>query len=133
MVNRKTLWIIGALVVILMLGVSLMILRSPEDTWIKNEQGVYTAHGSPSEKPFYVSEQETAIVCAKQIYSDAAKQGVSFSSQCLGSCGNYAVDIVNVPRTSEDNLEANQCEEYLKGNDKNFIELDKDGNIVRIM
>jgi len=56
-----------------------------------------------------------------------------FSSQCLGSCDTYAVDIVHVPRTREDDKEANQCESIRTGQLSHFIELDKDGKIVRIV
>ncbi len=132
MVSQRNMWIIGIIAVILIAILALAILRSPEDSWIKNSSGVYVQHGNPAEKPFYVNEQEQAIACATRIYNDAVKAGIVFSSQCLGSCGNYAVDIVHVPRTTEDSLKQNQCEEYLNGNDKNFIEMDKNGDIVRI-
>jgi hypothetical protein len=54
----------------------------------------------------------------------------------LGVCDfgeGYAVDIVNVPRTSEDDLSENQCSAYASGTVKNFIELNKNGQIVRIV
>ena len=57
---------------------------------------------------------------------------MKFSSQCLGVVGDYAVDIVHVPRTEEDNKIENQCEDFRTGKVNNFIELDKDGEIVRI-
>ncbi len=55
------------------------------------------------------------------------------NSQCLGTCGDYAVDIVHVPRTEGDNLIENQCEDYKTGKVNHFIELDKNGEIVRIV
>ncbi len=58
---------------------------------------------------------------------------IEFFSQCLGVCGNYAVDIVNVPRNNEDNKKENQCEDYRIGKVSHFIKLDKDGNIFRIV
>jgi len=51
----------------------------------------------------------------------------------LGSVGDYAIDIVNVPRTSEDNLIKNQCGDYFNGKVGHFIELDKEGSIVRVV
>jgi len=51
----------------------------------------------------------------------------------LGVVGNYAVDIVHVPRSEEDNLIENQCEAYRNGEVNHFIELDKDGEIIRII
>ncbi|GBE19529.1 hypothetical protein BMS3Abin17_00253 [archaeon BMS3Abin17] len=58
---------------------------------------------------------------------------MEFSSQCLGSVGDYAVDIVHVPRNDEDNLVENQCEDFRSGKVTHFIELDKEGNIARIV
>ena len=58
---------------------------------------------------------------------------MNFSNQCLGTCENYAVDIVHVPRIEDDNKIENQCLEYREGKIKHFIELDRDGNIVRIV
>ena len=76
---------------------------------------------------------ESVVNCALNLYNEKKSEGIVFSSQCLGSCLGYAVDIVHVPRTSEDNKVENQCEDYRNGKLKHFIELDKDGNIVRIV
>jgi hypothetical protein len=74
-----------------------------------------------------------AVEEALKLYQEKKQEGMNFSSQCLGTVGDYAVDIVHVPRTAEDNEVKNQCEDYRKGKVSHFIELDKDGNIVRIM
>ncbi len=66
------------------------------------------------------------------MYQQEKNKGIEFNSQCLGTCKNYAVDIVHVPRIEEDNLVENQCEDFRNGNVKNFIELDENGNFVRI-
>lgn len=108
------------------------IIGGSEDSWIKNEKGEYVKHGFPSGVPSYVKEQQDSIICALQLYQQKKQEGMQFNSQCLGSCGDYAVDIVNVPRNEEDNLVENQCEEYKKGKVSHFIELDKEGNIVRV-
>ena len=120
----------------LILAIILFFLRGSEDTWIKNENGEYIEHGTPSEVPDYVAEQQTAIIEALQLYQEKKQQGMRFSSQCLGVVGDnirYAVDIVHVPRNKEDDFIKNQCEDYLDGKIKNFIELDNEGNIVRII
>lgn len=108
------------------------ILGGSEDSWIKDEKGVYVKHGQPAETPNYVKEQQESIVCALQLYQQKKAEGMQFNSQCLGSCGDYAIDIVNVPRTSEDDKVENQCADYREGKVNKFIELDKDGNIFRI-
>ena len=74
-----------------------------------------------------------AVVCALQLYQQKKAERMNFSSQCLGTCYDYAVDIVHVPRNEEDNKIENQCLDYRKGRVKHFIELDKDGSIFRIV
>ena len=120
---------VGVLIIIFF-----MIFRlGGEDSWIKDSQGVWVKHGSPSETPDYVFEQQEAINCSLGLYKDEKNNGAEFSSQCLGTCGNYAVDIVFVPRNTEDNLAENQCEDYKTGKIINFIELDKYGNVVGVV
>jgi hypothetical protein len=104
-----------------------------EDSWIKDEKGVYVRHGNPSETPAYVAEQQEGISCALSLYQEQKQTGIEFTSQCLGTCMDYAVDIVHVPRTNEDNIFGNQCSEYQEGKVSKFIELDKDGKIVSII
>jgi hypothetical protein len=96
-------------VAFLILGVSILILKGNEN------------------------EQQEAINCSSELYNFGKVVYENFSSQCLGTCKNYAVDIVHTPRTEYDNLPENQCEDFRNGKVKHFIELDKDGNIVRIV
>jgi len=109
-----------------------------EDSWIKDSRGVYVKHGNPSQTPEQVKEQQDAIVCALNLYNAEKEKGTEFNSQCLGVCNagtgeSYAVDIVHVPRTSEDDKTENQCEAYRNGNAKHFIELDSNGNVVGVV
>lgn len=74
-----------------------------------------------------------------------AKQNLSINptSQCLSDpdkiTGKYwiypewACDIVNNPKTPEDELIENKCIEYVYGYAKNLIEIDKDCNVVNII
>ncbi len=101
-----------------------------EDSWIKDERGVYVKHGNPSETPGYVAWQQAAVSCAYDLFWNATGEK---NSQCLGYCGNYAVDVVHVPRTAEDDLAGNQCANYGDGFVNHFIELDKNKEIVRII
>ncbi len=118
------------IVIVILAVVFIMILRpGGEDSWIQDERGVWIKHGVPSETPDYVLEQQEAIDCALEKFDNFTDE---INSQCLGVCSDYAVDIVHVPRSSEDNLVENQCEAYRNGEVTHFIELDKDGNIVRI-
>ena len=72
-----------------------------------------------------------AVFCAHDLYLQAQQEGMQFESQCLGICDNYAVDIVSVPRSDADNLPKNQCDAFNNGDVTGFIELDRDGNLVR--
>lgn len=106
--------IVGVVIIIFF-----MIFRlGGEDSWIKDSQGVWVKHGFPSETPDYVFEQQEAFECVLQLYEDEKDKGAEFSSQCLGTCGNYAVDIVSVPRNTDDNLAENQCGDYKTGKEK---------------
>jgi len=128
---KKLYW---TLMIIVVLIIFIMIFRpGGEDSWIKDKRGVWIKHGVPSETPDYVMEQQQIINQSLYLYEQRMSEGMEFSSQCLGIVGNYAVDIVHVPRSSEDNLVENQCEAYRNGEVTHFIELDKDGNIVKIV
>lgn len=127
----KKSWLIIGISLLIIVGI-LIFLRFDEDSWIKDSRGVWIKHGNPAETPSYVSEQKTMILCAMDIYAQLSSNGVAFSSQCIGACDNYSVDIVNVPRTAEDDNPENQCAEYLNGETTQFIELDSHGEVVRI-
>ncbi len=79
-----------------------------------------------------LSDSES-VQCALQLYQQKKAEGMNFFSQCLGTCWNYAVDIVHIPRSNEDNFEQNQCRDSREGKVSRFIELDLNGNIVRIV
>lgn len=131
-INKKLIKIIIIPVVfifILILILNFIVLRMDEDSWIKDSRGVWIKHGNPSVTPSYVFEQQEVINCALGKFETFSGE---INSQCLGVCNSFAVDIVHVPRNSEDDKLENQCEGYINGNVIHFIELDKDGNIVRI-
>jgi len=118
------------LLVLVSLGMIFLIMRGSEDDWIKDSRGVWIKHGNPSEIPDYVLEQQEIISCALEKFNNFSEE---INSQCLGICSDYAVDIVHVPRNADDNKFENQCEDYANGIVNNFIELDKDGNLIRIV
>ena len=134
--NRISKWkyklIIGIILSFIVIGGFFLTLRglSGEDSWIKNNKGQWIKHGNPAETPSYVLEQQQAINCALNKFENFTEEK---NSQCLGVCGNYAVDIVHVPRIQEDNDVGNQCEDYISGKVNHFIELDKNGEVVRIV
>jgi hypothetical protein len=125
----------GIIIVVIIVLVGLMIfLRSAEDDWIKDERGVFVKHGNPATMPSEVAQQQKLISDALQLFVQFKANLIEpISSQCVGTIESYAVDIVHVLRTAEDNLPENQCEDYRSGKVQHFIELDKDGNVVRIV
>lgn len=131
----KKLTILIIVIIITLIIISLLFLRGfngGEDSWIKDSKGAWIKHGSPSDTPFYVAEQQDAAFCANDLFIQAKNNGIGLDSQCLGNCGNYSVDIVHVPRIEADNLRENQCKDFNQGTTKYFIELDSEGNLVRI-
>ncbi len=126
-----------AVIIISLIVLGLFFLRfiigGDEDSWIKDSRGVWVKHGNPSLILDYVIEQKNIINCSKELYDNFKESGTEINSQCLGNCEDYAVDIVNVPRTKQDNLIENQCADYREGKVSHFIELDKNGEIVRIV
>ncbi len=128
----KYLFFIVLFAFIIML-IILLVLRGSEDDWIKDSKGVWIKHGVPSNTPEQVLEQQEAINCALDLYQKQKDENISFSSKCLGTCKDYAVDLVHTPRTEEDNLPENQCSDFREGNVSHFIELDENGEIVRIV
>ena len=125
--------ILAIIIIILIISLTLFILRvNKEDVWIKQPNGIYIKHGNPSSMPEEVKQQKEIINCANNLYIKA-KNKMNLSSQCLGKCESYSIDIVHNPRTEEDSLNENQCQEYKNGITKNFLELDKNGNLIRIV
>jgi len=133
MKESNIIWIIFLVVIIAVFLFIRFFVGGPEDDWIKDSRGVWVKHGAPASVPAGVEEQQDAVTCAGNLYQQAKNSGINFSSQCLGTCSIYSIDIVHVPRTSEDNLIENQCSDFREGKTSKFIELDKEGEIVRIV
>lgn len=129
---KKIILILTLIIFLALVLVSFLRFNSEEDSWIKDSNGLWIKHGNPSTTPENVQAQLDAISCASELYALANINNLEFSSQCLGKCSSYSIDIVNSPRTEEDNLEENQCNDYKTGVTKNFIELNQQGQIVRI-
>lgn len=133
---KKRMFAVLTILIFILIFILLLLLRSSnggEDNYIIDSKGVYIKHGNPSVIPDYVKKQQDALVCAKKIYEEIKQERIVFNSQCLGKCNNYSVDIVHVPRNDEDNKIENQCSDFKNGLTKHFIELDKDGEVVRVV
>ena len=118
--NKKVIIILSCIAVLAFL---LLFLRGSEDTWIKDDKGIYVKHGNPSSSPDYVLNQQELINKAKELFAQKKSEGMQFSSQCLGTIDDYAVDIVHVPRAEEDNNIENQCPDFREGKVKETLEI----------
>jgi hypothetical protein len=79
--------------------------------------------------------QQELVIQAKKIYLEKKQVGVDFSSgPCLAEdlVGEYVVDLAHNPREAIDSLPENQCLSYSQGAINHFIELDLEGNLIRI-
>jgi len=121
---KKIYWTIGIIVLVI---VVVLILKNSGDSWFVKKGGDLDV----GEK--VVDEQGSVVLCALELYRQADATGMNFSSQCLGVCGDFAVDVVHVPRDEVDNLPDNQCEAFRNGEVGRFIELDQEGELVRIV
>ena len=111
-----------------------MVLRVRQASWMKDDHGIWIEHGKPAITPQEVRDQQDMITQAKALYQQIKTKGTDLSvGPCLGTIGDYAIDIAHNPRIAVDNDPANQCAAYRNGTVNHFIELDVDGNIIRIV
>lgn len=105
----------------LILTITLIIL------WINTEKKEY--------QPGISEEFDKAVNQAQLVYRQSVKRGDDLESgPCLTNAllPGWVVDIAHNPRTPEDDLSSNQCKAYLEGTAKHFVELDVDGNVIRV-
>jgi len=127
-------WVLIVVGIAIVAGVILLLLRGDEDTWIKDSRGVWVKHGNPKNTPDEVTEQQELIKKSSDLYQEAVSKNTSFDNgPCLGKIADdWVVDIAHNPREAIDDRPANQCGDFLLGKAHHFIELDLQGNLVRI-
>jgi hypothetical protein len=89
----------------------------------------------PSYVPGRWPEADTAINQAKHLYTITKVSGADFSDgPCLTDAllPGWVADIVHSPRTPEDDLPKNQCSAFINGTATHFVELDTEGNLIRV-
>lgn len=80
-------------------------------------------------------EIDNAVGKAQKIYKDRKAIGTDFSSgPCLTNdlLPDWVVDLAHNPRVATDNLAENQCPRFLEGKAKHFVELDLEGEVIRV-
>lgn len=86
-------------------------------------------------RPGVWPEADKAVHQAQNLYLIRKEAEVDFSSgPCLSNdlIPGWVADIVHNPRQDIDNSLQNQCPAFLEGRAKHFIELDLEGNLVRV-
>ena len=107
-----------------------LLLRSSEDTFIKDQSGKWVKHGNPS----FEAARDLAISEAKKLFQEKKKEGRDFSQgPCLSNeiIPDWVADIAHNPREEFDDDPANQCSAFKEGKAHHFVELDLEGNVVR--
>lgn len=81
------------------------------------------------------TEKDRAYQLARVIFDNKKKAGIDMASgPCLSNnlLPDWVADIVHRPRVAADDLPSNQCTSFLEGKAHHFVELDLNGNLVRI-
>lgn len=97
---------------------------------------VFINNNAPKDyKPGIWPEADSAISQARYIYNIERDKKRDFSTgPCLSNAlaSGWVLDIVHSPRSQIDNIPENQCQAYLEGQAKHIVELDLDGNLIRV-
>lgn len=86
-------------------------------------------------KPGLDNEIDNAVKKAQDVYKSRKNSGEDFETgPCLSNdlLPDWVVDIAHNPREDLDDLPENQCAAYLEGRAKHFVELDLDGEVIRV-
>lgn len=80
------------------------------------------------------NKKQELIRLAKERFNTRKSQGVNMENgPCLGIIATgWVVDIVHNPREPIDDKPENQCSAYKNGSASHFIELDPDGNLIKV-
>ena len=80
-------------------------------------------------------QYDTAVNQAQHVFNLKIQTGEDLSNgSCLSNAlmPGWVADIVHSPRQPVDDLAENQCSAYLEGRAKHFVELDLEGNVIRV-
>ena len=80
-------------------------------------------------------EADIAINQAKHFYNLSKEAGVDFSNgPCLSNAlmPGWVADVAHNPRELIDDDILNQCSSYINGTAEHFVELDLEGNLIRV-
>lgn len=78
---------------------------------------------------------DNAVSSAYTLYKKRVVEGMDLSQgPCLTNdlLPGWVADVVHSPREAVDDLPENQCQAYREGRASHFVELDINGNLVRV-
>lgn len=119
---------------VLILSIAVIIVVSLVTVFL-NGQNPFDLSSRNTYKPGYSYELDQAVTQAQALYNQKKSKGFDLSSgPCLTNdlMQGWVADLVHSPRTKEDDKEENQCKAYLEGRATHFVELDLNGEVVRI-
>lgn len=119
---------------LLLLVTSVIVVVSLAITW-SDLTNIFIGQTKGPYKPGVSATFDRAVTQAQALYEQKKKIGTDFSSgPCLTNdlMPGWVVDIVHDPRITNDDLPANQCPAFVEGRSKHFVELDINGNIIRV-
>jgi hypothetical protein len=76
-----------------------------------------------------------AIRASKELFEQKKAQGMNMSQgPCLSNeiIKGWVVDVAHSPRQAIDDKPENQCQAYREGKAKHFVELDENGNVIKV-
>lgn len=86
-------------------------------------------------KPGLDDEIDNAVKKAQDVYKSREETADDLSTgPCLSNdlLPDWVVDVAHNPRQKIDDLPENQCQAFIEGRAKHFVELDLDGEVIRI-
>lgn len=89
----------------------------------------------PTYKKGTSAVSDTAVAWALDLYKIKVVEGIQMTNgPCLTNSlmPGWVVDIVHSPREEIDDQPENECPAYLEGKANHFVELDVNGNLVRV-
>lgn len=96
---------------------------------------IYKTQNTDTYKVGLWAEADTAVNQAQHFYQIKKLDGDDFrDGPCISNnlMPGWVADVVHTPRASSDNLPENQCPAYVTGTAKHFVELNMEGQVVRV-
>jgi len=79
--------------------------------------------------------QEELVIMAQDLFKEKQAEGMDMTNgPCLTNqlVPGWVVDVAHSPRQEVDNQPENQCSAFREGTAQHFIELDTEGNLIKL-